>query len=193
MEFLHGSPRQTTNTDLAAALCTLGIPRNSEKPLEIFVGDVERIAFFFEEASTCGLYQMGDCVGMWDDPALDHSRPHHALTFMRSGLRSRSRLINYALNGVENVTLADQVTQNRPGQAASRVDTAHPKDTPWGSPSSIVAKKMDSTSTALIVNAIASSTAELVAVVDAVGVAMQISALIVAALLAAIFFGKVWK
>lgn len=120
MEFLHGSPRQTTNTDLAAALCTLGIPRNAEKPLEIFVGEVERIAFFFEEASTCGLYKMGECVGMWDDPALDRSRPHHALTFMRGGLRSRSRLINYA-KGTIRVGIA-----KRPGDRFEVVALTNP-------------------------------------------------------------------
>jgi hypothetical protein len=96
MDFLHGSPTQTTNTDLAAALCTLGIPRNSEQPLQVFVGELEKVAFYFMEASTCGDYKTGECIQLWDAADTDAARPKHALTYMRTGLRSRSRLLDYA-------------------------------------------------------------------------------------------------
>jgi hypothetical protein len=95
MDFLQGTPCQTTNTDLAAALCTLGIPRNAEQPLQVLVGEVERVAFFFEEFSTCGTYKTGESIGMWDSTRLDEDRPQHALTYMRCALRSRARLLEY--------------------------------------------------------------------------------------------------
>lgn len=95
MEFLHGAACQTTNTDLAAALCTLGIQRNAAQPLQILVGDIERIAFFFEEVSDCGTYGTGECVGLWDSKDLDASRPQHALTYMRTALRSRAVILDY--------------------------------------------------------------------------------------------------
>lgn len=95
MDFLHGAPGQTTNTDLAAALCTLAIPRNAEQPLQVFVGEIERVAFYFQEASPCGNYHTNDCIQMWDALDLDSARPKHALTYMRTALRSRSRLLDY--------------------------------------------------------------------------------------------------
>lgn len=54
-------------------------------------------------------------------------------------------------------------------------------------------KAMDTTSTEAIIQAIASSTDSIVGSIDQLGVAMQLSALIIVALLAALFFGKVWK
>jgi len=96
MDFLHGSHQQTQNTDLAAAICTLGIPRNAEQPLQVLVGDINQVIFFFGEESPCGLYKTCDCMQLWDDPALDVSRPRHAITYIRSAMRSRSRLLDYA-------------------------------------------------------------------------------------------------
>lgn len=95
MDFLHGSPTQTSNTDLAAALCTLGIPRNVENPMQVFVGEMQQVAWYFEQASSCGNYLTQESIGLWDSPTLDRDRPSHAITYMRSGLRSRSRLLDY--------------------------------------------------------------------------------------------------
>jgi hypothetical protein len=96
MDFLHGTPGQITNTDLAAALCTLGIPRHAEQPLQVLVGELERVCFYFEEKSPCGDYHTGDCIALWDSPDTDSARPRHALAYMRTALRSRQRLIDYA-------------------------------------------------------------------------------------------------
>lgn len=95
MDFLHGPASQTTNTDLAATLCTLGIQRPAEQPLQILIGDIEKVAFFFEEVSQCGIYKTGECIGLWDATDLDHTRPRHALTYMRTALRSRATILEY--------------------------------------------------------------------------------------------------
>lgn len=96
MDFLHGNPGQTTNTDLAAAMATFGIPLNQDRPVQVFVGDNERIAFYFETASPCGLYTTKESMALWDDPALDSTRPKHAMSYMRIALRSRPKLLDYA-------------------------------------------------------------------------------------------------
>jgi len=96
MDFIHGTPGQITNTDLAAALCTLGIPRHAEQPLQVLVGEIERVCFYFEEKSLCGNYLTGECVHLWDSPDTDSARPRHALAYMRTALRSRHRLLDYA-------------------------------------------------------------------------------------------------
>lgn len=96
MEFLHGPTSQTTNTDLAAALGTLGIPRDAEQPLQVLIGDVEQVAFFFGMASACGEYATARMIAAWDDPAFDRTHPQHAMAYMKCALRSRRKLLDYA-------------------------------------------------------------------------------------------------
>jgi hypothetical protein len=102
MDFLHGPASQITNTDLAAALGTLGIPRDAENPLIVLAGEMEQVGFMFCELSDCGTYSASEMVPLWDDGNLPRTHPKHALTYMRIGLRSRARLINYA-HGKERV------------------------------------------------------------------------------------------
>ena len=96
MDFLHGPSGQTANTDLAAAMCTLGIPLDEDRPCGILVGDIERVTFFFGGKSSCGHYSTAESMAHWDDPRLDIDRPRHAMTYMRTALRGRQRLIDYA-------------------------------------------------------------------------------------------------
>ena len=96
MEFLHGPSSQTTNTDLAAALGTLGIPRDAEQPVKVLIGEIEQIAFFFGMVSACGHYETGAMIAAWDDPAFDRTHPQHAMSYMRAALRSRKKLLDYA-------------------------------------------------------------------------------------------------
>jgi len=96
MEFLHGHATNTTNTDLAAALGTLGIPRDPEQPLQVLIGEMEQVAFFFGMASPCGNYETGVMISAWDDVEWPRSHPRHALSYMISGLRNRKNLIRYA-------------------------------------------------------------------------------------------------
>jgi hypothetical protein len=105
MEFIHGPTSQVTNTDLAAALGTLGIPRDAEQPLQVLQGDVERVAFFFGEHSECGTYHTGPMVDCWNSPDLHRSHPRHAITYMRCALHTRHRLLDYA-HGRSRIALA---------------------------------------------------------------------------------------
>jgi hypothetical protein len=89
------APRETTNTDLAAALATLGIPRNDRTPLTVHVGDVEQATFYFQGISGCGKYGSAKMVEHWHDQSLHERHPRHALTYMRTALRNRARLIDY--------------------------------------------------------------------------------------------------
>lgn len=95
MDFIHGSHAQISNTELAATLCTLGIPRQAEQPLQVFVGEIEKICWYFQPASVCGLYKTRDCIEIWDSGDLDRTRPRHAIAYMRTALRSRGRLLDY--------------------------------------------------------------------------------------------------
>jgi len=96
MEFLHGPTSQVTNTDLAAALGTLGIPRDAEQPLQVLTGEVERVAFFFGLGSPCGTYATGAMIQAWDSADLHRTHPRHAITYIRTALRNRARLLEYA-------------------------------------------------------------------------------------------------
>ena len=137
MDFLHGPSAQITNTDLAAALGTLGIPRNAEHPLQILAGEMEQVGFFFEEKSDCGTYTTHEIIPLWDDAALVRSHPKHALTYMRTGLRNRSRLIAYA-HGTERVGMVarpggqiEVITHHGPRPApAARVPAPDSATTP---------------------------------------------------------------
>ncbi len=124
MDFLHGPASQITNTDLAAALGTLGIPRNEENPLLVLAGEMEQVGFFFGEVSDCGTYTASEMVPLWDDFNLPRTHPKHALTYMRIGLRNRSRLINYA-HGKERVGMV-----TRPGGQIEVINHQGPRPAP---------------------------------------------------------------
>lgn len=126
MEFLHGQATNTTNTDLAAALGTLGIPRDPEQPLQVLIGEVEQVAFFFGIASPCGNYHTGRMIAAWDDPEWPRSHPHHALAYMISGMRNRRHMIRYA-KGDGRIGIA-----NRPGGRLEAVNL--PAGTPQRPP-----------------------------------------------------------
>jgi hypothetical protein len=95
MDFLHGSIHQTSNTDLAATLGTLGIPRDQQS-VKVFQGTTEAVAFYFGENSPCRSYPVAAMIRAWDDPDFARTHPRHALTYMRCALRSRLRLLDFA-------------------------------------------------------------------------------------------------
>ena len=96
MDFLHGSTQQTANTDLAAALGTLGIPRDAGGGVKVFQGATEAVAFYFGENSPCRSYPASAMIRAWDDPDFSRTHPRHAMTYMRCAFRSRHRLLEYA-------------------------------------------------------------------------------------------------
>jgi hypothetical protein len=104
MDFLHGSTHQTSNTDLAAVLGTLGIPRDPERSVKVFQGVTEVVAFYFGENSPCRSYPASAMIRAWDDPEFSRTHPRHALTYMKSALRSRHQLLNYA-HGAARIAL----------------------------------------------------------------------------------------
>lgn len=96
MEFLHGTSAQTGNTDLAAALGTLGIPRDPGNELRVFKGEMDSVCFYFQAASDCGTYHTSRMIPAWDATDFHRTHPLHAMTYMRCALRSRARLLEYA-------------------------------------------------------------------------------------------------
>ena len=92
----HISSASTISTDLAACLCTLGIPRHPERPLEVLVGDAQQVAFYFVGNSPCGDYSAAECIQAWSDRDWQNLRPQHPLTYIRCALRNRQVLIEYA-------------------------------------------------------------------------------------------------
>ena len=97
MEHLRSS--STVCTDLAAALCTLAIPRHPERPLEVLVGDAEQTAFYFVGDSPCGDYSASTMIKAWSDRAFHAAHPRHPLSYIKSGLINRDVLLDYAKGG----------------------------------------------------------------------------------------------
>jgi hypothetical protein len=104
MDFLHGTTSQTSNTDLAATLGTLGIPRHGDQSVRVFQGEKEVVAFYFGENSPCGSYPTSTMIRAWDDTDFSRTHPRHALTYIKCALRSRHRLLEYA-NGAGRIAL----------------------------------------------------------------------------------------
>lgn len=101
MEFLRSNPSEVCNTDLAAALCTLGIERDPEQPLKVLQGEINKTSFCFREASACKTYRMSEMVPAWDSHDLPTTHPRHAITYMRIGLRSRGKFLDYAKGDIK--------------------------------------------------------------------------------------------
>ena len=95
MEYLHGPTPETNNTDLAAALATLGIPFCRDHPFRVITGDRDQLSYFFEPRSVDLQHLTGPLIHAWDDIAWQTANPHHPLCYMRAALLSRHRLIGY--------------------------------------------------------------------------------------------------
>jgi hypothetical protein len=95
MFHLTGTP-ETTNTDLAAALGTIGIDRDPTTPLRVLTGDVDRVAFFFLGASACGRFTTQAMMEAWENPDFRRTHPRHPLIYCQIALCNLKRLRDYA-------------------------------------------------------------------------------------------------
>lgn len=87
---------ETTNTDLASALCAVGIPLKKGCPVRLLTGDAgDRRCFFFEPISPCGKYVTRDLMLAWQDPAWHERNPEHPFAYLKCAADNRRYLLDY--------------------------------------------------------------------------------------------------
>ena len=92
---------ETNNTDLAAALCAVGIPLRKANPVKVLTGEGgDRHVFFFEERSECGLYRTAELIQAWNDEAWHIRNPEHAFAYLKVAFENRKRLLDYVKSRV---------------------------------------------------------------------------------------------
>jgi hypothetical protein len=96
----HIRSASTICTELAACLCTLGIPLHPERPLEVLVGDAEQVAFYFVGSSPCGNFEAEETIKAWSDRAFLTNEPRHPIARMKTGFQNRRCLLDYSKNAV---------------------------------------------------------------------------------------------
>ena len=92
----HLSSSSTSNTCLAAALASVGIPL-AEKPFVRVVGDDirgERVVWFFEPQSPDGKFQTKDLIAAWNDEAWHLANPEHPFAYLKCTLKNREQLVD---------------------------------------------------------------------------------------------------
>lgn len=99
MDFITGSPVETTNTDLVSCLTALGIPLVKETPCRRLVGDINRISWFLQATSLCGKFHTRELVLAWDDPTWHERNPEHPFAYMMMAFRNKPRLRAYIREG----------------------------------------------------------------------------------------------
>jgi hypothetical protein len=92
-----GSPGlETTNTNLAAALCAVGIPLRKKTPVRVVAGPKgDRYTFFFEASSPCGIYKTHELMRAWDDAAWHDKNPEHPFAYLKVACDNEKRLLDY--------------------------------------------------------------------------------------------------
>jgi hypothetical protein len=98
---IHLANLETSNTKLAAALTAVGIPMKKEKPVQIITGGrgADRVAFFFEAISPCGLYHTRELMLAWDDEGWHLRNPEHPFAYLRVAFQNMERLTDYCRQG----------------------------------------------------------------------------------------------
>lgn len=94
---------ETTNTDLAAALASVGIPLVKECPVRVMTGAVKggsRYCFFFESQSPCGNYKTDELIKAWDDKEWHRQHPQHPFAYVKVAMQNRARLLDYVKSQV---------------------------------------------------------------------------------------------
>lgn len=92
---------ETTNTDLAAALCAVGIPLKKGCPVRILTGHGgDRHSFFFEPISPCGNYRTFELIQAWDDREWHRQHPEHPFAYIKVAMQNRKRLMEYVKGAV---------------------------------------------------------------------------------------------
>jgi hypothetical protein len=98
---IHLASLETSNTKLAAALTAVGIPLKKEKPVQIITGakGPDRVAFFFEPISPCGLYKTKELMLAWDDERWHVRNPEHPFAYLKVAFQNMERLTDYCRKG----------------------------------------------------------------------------------------------
>jgi len=92
----HVSSTATSNTCLAAALTSGGIPL-AEKPCVRVVGAGsrgERVVWFFEPQSLDGKFQTKELIAAWNDDGWHLANPEHPFAYIKCALLNRERLVD---------------------------------------------------------------------------------------------------
>lgn len=107
MSFIHLNPLETTNTNLAAALCAVGIPLRKEAPVRLMTvtGKGESHCFFFQEKSPCGDYVTSDLIKAWDDKEWHMRNPEHPFAYLKVAFENKERLTDYIKKGTRIATV----------------------------------------------------------------------------------------
>lgn len=91
---------ETTNTDLAAALASVGIPLQKTCPVRILTGHGgDRHCFFFEDQSPCGQFKTEELIKAWDDKEWHRNHPKHPFAYVKVAFQNRARLLDYVKGG----------------------------------------------------------------------------------------------
>lgn len=92
---------ETSNTELAAALASVGIPLKKECPVRILTGHGgDRHCFFFEEISPCGQFKTGELIQAWHDPEWHKAHPRHPFAYVKVAFKNKHHLTDYVRKGV---------------------------------------------------------------------------------------------
>lgn len=104
---IHLNPLETTNTDLAAALCAVGIPLRKDVPVRLMAGTGkgDSHCFFFQEKSPCGQYVTADLIKAWSDKEWHLRNPEHAFAYLKVAFENRARLMDYVKSGTRIATV----------------------------------------------------------------------------------------
>ena len=86
------TPRlQTDDIELACALIACGVPLWRDVPIERH--GPERVSFFFQPASPCGMFQTRELMLAWQDPQWHTKHPEHPFAYVSCAFENRRRLI----------------------------------------------------------------------------------------------------
>ena len=98
---IHLASLETTNSKLAAALTAVGIPLKKSKPVQIMTGTKggDRVAYFFEAKSPCGLYDTKELMLAWENEEWHRRNPEHPFAYLKVGMQNLERLNEYCRKG----------------------------------------------------------------------------------------------
>jgi len=97
---LVGGGPSTTNSDLATALLSVGIPFKKDKPFEEYGGDMEpQIVYFFEDVSECGEIRTDEMIKAWEDFGGENGwcarNPNHPFAYAAAAAKNRANIIRF--------------------------------------------------------------------------------------------------
>lgn len=111
----------TSNTLLAAALATVGVPLVKERPfMHTKVDGEERVVWLFQMNSADGQYETKALMQAWEDDKFATANPDHPFVFAKFALLNRNRLLDVIKTSVPLVAIkrGDAICLVRQGSKA---------------------------------------------------------------------------